>query len=192
MVFAYFFFSELTMRICAVSGCSNSMYTLEKSKSTQCNIHEVTQGSSGCDCKPPFVLYTFPTGKRNPEARKEWVRLINRKDVKTGKLWPPTYDDRVCSKHFTDNEKSDACPNPCINLGYKKEIKRRKPPKERQAIEPKPETEDDIEMNTIGDPPICKWDHSSYTYNCDCCSDCQCIGCVDKEKKIKSLMKMLI
>jgi hypothetical protein len=46
---------------------------------------------------PPVTLFPFPTEKKDQERRQRWIKNINRKDANTGKLWNPTYNDRVCS-----------------------------------------------------------------------------------------------
>lgn len=101
-------------RVCAFSHCSNGTYQLDRWKSQICKTHKTRQ--CVCSCSPPFVLYPFPTERRNKEQRMKWINTVNRHDPMTGKLWMPSPDDRVCSKHFTNNEKSEICPDPVVNL----------------------------------------------------------------------------
>ena len=66
-----------------------------------------------------FRLFPFPTKKKNPTARDSWRKIINRNvDLKGCKLWEPSKDSRVCSKHFIDGEPSNENPYPTRNLGY--------------------------------------------------------------------------
>ena len=40
----------------------------------------------------------FPAEKRKPASRKVWIQQINRKDVKSGKIWlPRSYDNLFCA-----------------------------------------------------------------------------------------------
>ena len=63
-------------------------------------------------------LHSFPTAKKNHDAREKWKILINRVDKTTGKLWSPSKDMRVCSRHFTDGEPTTDNPFPIESLGY--------------------------------------------------------------------------
>ena len=63
-------------------------------------------------------LHSFPTAKKNHDAREKWKILINRVDKTTGKLWSPSKDMRVCSRHFTDGEPTTDDPFPTESLGY--------------------------------------------------------------------------
>ena len=84
MIFAYFilrfmsyFFcfnvDTLSMgfvhRNCVAIGCPNSGQRLGKWAATTCELHGCNNGSSTCDCQPPFKLFPFPTEKKNPERR---------------------------------------------------------------------------------------------------------------------------
>ena len=109
-------------RICAFTHCSNGTYQLEKWKGATCEIHKVKHESSVRTCSKPFELYPFPTEKKNKRGRMEWIKAVNRQDPVTKKLWIPTANDRVCSKHFIGNLKSDTCPNPIANLGHKPDV----------------------------------------------------------------------
>ena len=66
-----------------------------------------------------FRLFLFPTKKKNPTARDSWRKIVNRNvDLKGCKLWEPSKDSRVWSKHFIDGEPSNENPYPTRNLGY--------------------------------------------------------------------------
>ena len=103
------------MRICAFEHCSNSAYQLQKWKIDECDVHKGVKHER-CGCKPPFVLFPFPTNLSDAETRRDWIRAVNRKDPKTGKNWQPTFDSRVCSYHFVNGKTSGAHPSPSINL----------------------------------------------------------------------------
>ncbi len=75
-------------------------------------------GTGDCNCLPPFILYPFPTEKRDPQGRRKWIQLINRKDEKTGKNWIPKRFSRVCSRHFRDGKPTITCPYPSLHLDY--------------------------------------------------------------------------
>ncbi|XP_063967299.1 uncharacterized protein LOC135156981 [Lytechinus pictus] len=120
-------------RICAVVGCSNGTYRLNKWYSQLCDRHGLKHGS--CVCPPPFVLLPFPLQNRDPDGRRRWIKAINRKRP-DGKNWEPMYGDRICSSHFRDGKPSAAWPDPTMNLGYSSVSKSsqkspRQPPKER-------------------------------------------------------------
>lgn len=129
-------------RICAVLACSNSTYTLAKWNKQLCEKHGTF--FINCSCLPPFDLFPFPTEIRDPEGRKRWVKLINRK-TKAGKNWEPSYQDRVCSIHFEEGEPTPSFPDPTKFLGYDaaspsysiKGKRPRKPPRVRVSLEPR-------------------------------------------------------
>ena len=71
-----------------IIGCSNSDYQLQK----WLNMHTCTKqdGIEACDCDPPFKLHPFPGEKTDPDTRKEWTQLVNRKDPNNDKkVWQP-------------------------------------------------------------------------------------------------------
>jgi len=71
------------MPVCAVIGCGNGEYGINKWKSVDCPVHEgCKQGDGNCVCPPPYVLYPFSHEKKDPVGRRTWTRLINRKDEK--------------------------------------------------------------------------------------------------------------
>ena len=77
------------------------------------------KGQGSCTCTAGFLLFPFPTAKKDTAKRTLWKKLINRQDPqRKGKLWSPSKDSRVCSKHFIDGKPTPEHPNPTINLGY--------------------------------------------------------------------------
>ena len=64
-----------------------------------------------------FRMFPFPTKKKKEEERQKWKQLVNRQNRK-GKLWSPSKDMRVCSKHFIDGEPTSNNPYPTEHLGY--------------------------------------------------------------------------
>ena len=86
---------------CAVIGCSNSSYQVNKWKGKICNFHDgVKRGMCGCD--PPYKLYCFPSELRNSQRRQAWMKLL-RREGKNKTNWKPCDSDRVCSNHFVDS-----------------------------------------------------------------------------------------
>ena len=81
-----------------------------------CSNHKCNFGTSRCVCEPPFKLFPFPTERKNPKGRQEWIDLINRSDPDTGECWAPKSHSRVCSKHFPDGKPTSENPNPVVNL----------------------------------------------------------------------------
>lgn len=105
------------MRICSFSHCSNSTYRLNRWLKQCCSVHSVDHGK--CPCPQPFKLFPFPSEKKDPYHRLEWIKAVYRLDTSTGKNWCPGPDDRVCSAHFVDGLPTAHHPNPTINLGHK-------------------------------------------------------------------------
>ena len=102
---------------CAVIGCSNSTYKLNKWKAESCEKHGVKK--KDCDCAAPFKLFCFPSILRNSKQRSKWVELLRRETTAKGK-WEPGSSDRVCSIHFVDEQPSANNPYPTVNMGYEK------------------------------------------------------------------------
>ena len=71
-----------------------------------------------CVCFIRFRLLPFPTKKENPIAKDSWQKLLIETDLKGCKLWEPSKDSKVCSKHFTDGEPSNKNTYSTRNLGY--------------------------------------------------------------------------
>uniref|UniRef100_A0A8C6U0Y4 THAP-type domain-containing protein n=1 Tax=Neogobius melanostomus TaxID=47308 RepID=A0A8C6U0Y4_9GOBI len=103
---------------CSVRDCPHGARGLKKWMETFCPVHQCNKGTSWCICEPPYVLFPFPTERKDPERRDEWTKLMNRKDIKTGQSWAPGKNSRVCSRHFVDGAPSTSFPNPTLNLGY--------------------------------------------------------------------------
>ena len=55
----------------------------------------------------PYVLYLFPTERKDPEGRWTWMKLLDRQED-TGKNWEPKPYPRVCSVHFPDGSPTAA------------------------------------------------------------------------------------
>ena len=85
-----------------------------------CEIHkESRHGQSLCNCQPPFKLFSFPSEKKDPEAREIWCKPTNRASTDgSQKIWAPGKKSRVCSLHFVDGEPTSANPYPTLYLGY--------------------------------------------------------------------------
>ncbi|XP_045162255.2 uncharacterized protein LOC123527064 [Mercenaria mercenaria] len=107
---------------CAVNNCSQGSYWLNKWKSQLCETCGCLRKDRRCKCEPPFRLFPFPTKIRKPELRQKWKQLVGRKDG--SKLWSPSKDSRVCSKHFIEGEPTLKNPVPTENLGYTEACKR--------------------------------------------------------------------
>ena len=106
--------------ICAVFGCHNSKRKLKLWAEEFCNLHGYNFNVGACDCEPPFRLHVFPSEKVDPDARKRWTKNINRMDSKSGKIWTPTADSRVCSIHFPEGKPTTKDPDPVLHLGHDK------------------------------------------------------------------------
>lgn len=179
------------MRNCAVPGCTNSSYTLERWYKTECKQHRCRHSSPACACNAPFSLHPFPTYLRDPEGRMKWIKLINRKDIlvvneKTksdSKIWTPARYSRVCSEHFVSGKPTTLHPYPSLKLGRKtsSEKKVRLSPK---VIVVTP-SESSSESPPIDDHPVeTENDHETYIVKCKCVPDCSCSGCVILQKKL--------
>lgn len=120
------------VRVCAIIGCINSTRLLNAWYIQLCDVHGLKNGS--CICHPPFTLFPFPSEKQQPEKRKHWIRMVNRKD-KDGGDWQPKSYDRICSRHFKEREPTDSWPVPTENVGYQipssASKSPRQPPKEK-------------------------------------------------------------
>ena len=92
MIFAYsilrlmsyffcFYVDTLSMgfghRNCVVLECPKSGQTLGKWAAATCELHGCNNGSSMCDCQPPFKLFPFLTEKKNPERRLQGAKNIS-------------------------------------------------------------------------------------------------------------------
>jgi len=100
---------------CAVVGCANNTYHLNKWKNETCDKHNARKGE--CQCDRPFQLYCFPSILRNNEHRQRWINAMKRENINKT-LWMPKDSDRVCSLHFLDGVPTNANPDPTLYLGY--------------------------------------------------------------------------
>ncbi|XP_032880517.1 uncharacterized protein LOC116975475 [Amblyraja radiata] len=188
------------MRICAILGCGNSTYHLNRWMQNVCESHNCKFSTGNCFCPPPFKLYPFPTEKRDGAARLRWTKLVNRKDVK-GKNWQPDPKDnsRVCSKHFVDGEPTTLNPDPVLNLGYLLSNSPKfphalpyrdgKPSNKRRKSGRATQTKVDQHVDNGPDNKCLRAfavDHA-YVYKCSCQEYCNCMGCIQKQKDINKL-----
>lgn len=121
-------------RNCVVVGCLNNGKKMNKWLGSDCEIHHCKRATEGCDCKPPFRLFPFPTEKKNLEARKRWTKLFKRVEP-SGKPWFPTKSSRVCSDHFISGQPTTNDPDPALNLGYERcQHRKRKEPTDRSGL----------------------------------------------------------
>ena len=146
-------------RNCVVLGCPNSGQRLGKLAATTCELHGCNNGSSMCDCQPPFKLFPFPTEKKNPECRLQWVKNINM----------PNKDSRVCNLHFVDGEPTAENPDPTLQLGHSKKTRasKRPPPTPRDnslAVRSRKRAKLDTCSDEI---PVPVLDHSADNLACD-------------------------
>ncbi|XP_078252933.1 uncharacterized protein LOC144592278 [Rhinoraja longicauda] len=188
------------MRICAILGCGSSTYHLSKWMHTVCDSHNCKFATGNCFCPPPFKLHPFPTEKRDGAARLRWTKLVNRKDGK-GKNWQPDLkgNSRVCSKHFVDGEPTTINPDPVLNLGYllsnspgsPRSLPGRdgKPSNQRRKSVTAKQTNVDRHLDNGPDYKRLRAfavDHA-YVYKCSCQENCNCKGCIQKQKDINKL-----
>ncbi|KAM7430634.1 hypothetical protein ABFA07_018677 [Porites harrisoni] len=155
-------------RNCVVLGCPNSGQRLGKWAATTCELHGCNNGSSMCDCQPPFKLFPFPTEKKNPERRLQWAKNISRNSL-NGTLWMPNKDSRVCNLHFVDGEPTAENPDPTLQLGHSKKTRasKRPPPTPRDnslAVRSRKRAKLDTCSDEI---PVPVLDHSADNLACD-------------------------
>lgn len=101
---------------CAVKDCSNGAYWLNKWKKQLCDVCGCLHKDKMCSCEPPFRIFAFPTRKYDAEMRNRWQHLVGRQ--KSNKMWSPSKDSRVCSRHFKEGKPTPANPLPCLHMGY--------------------------------------------------------------------------
>lgn len=196
-------------------GCGNSTYGVERWKRQHCEEHDCGMGSGGCACAPPFKLYPFPT-RTNPDGRRRWIKLINRKEP-NGKNWEPKYYDRVCSKHFVHGAPTAANPDPVLHLGYELSkvhsntdfiAPKRKPPAARHtpphtkqrktekqsltnatstSISHSTTADDIVNADLNTSAPGTDHAYSFDSYHCTCTPNCSCLGCAQKAAEINKL-----
>ena len=137
---------------CAVVGCTNSTYSLDKWLQATCLIHQCPHWSDICTCPEPFKLLTFP---KVPDIKKEWEKRVNRFEPinrtvkygnkvivhKKGDVWSANPQDKICSLHFVDGMPTPANPLPTINMAPNVEVlttkKQRKASMIRSPVVPK-------------------------------------------------------
>ena len=110
-------------RHCAVTGCSNGDFRLNRCRKDWCKVHNYLNSNPPCSCEPPCQLFNFPTAKKHPESRLLWCKLVNRapsdqSNSSQPKLWAPGPKSRICSSHFVDGEPTEENPHTTLNLGY--------------------------------------------------------------------------
>ena len=155
-------------RNCVVLIYPNSGQRLGKWAATTCELHGCNNGSSMCDCQPPFKLFPFPTEKKNPERRLQWAKNISRNSL-NGTLWMPNKDSRVFNLHFVDCEPTAETPDPTLQLGHSKKTRasKRPPPTPRDnslAVRSRKRAKLDTCSDEI---PVPVLDHSADNLACD-------------------------
>ena len=65
-------------RHCAVTGCSNGDFPLDRWRKVWCKVHNCLNSNPPCSCEPPFQLFNFPTAKKHPEWRFLWCKHVNK------------------------------------------------------------------------------------------------------------------
>ncbi|KAK6171030.1 hypothetical protein SNE40_019291 [Patella caerulea] len=177
------------MANCAVVGCSNSYYRLQRWAKSTCPIHNTRHDE--CVCKEPFQFFSFPSSKTQQDSRQKWIKNVNRKAGNAN--WQPTTQSRICSDHFVHGTPTVNNPYPSVNMGYDMAeiINPRKPPIQRfkvtkTQVKSKPKTRkqqlEDIDH-----------DHQyNFRSNCNCTQDCSCEGCLQKERQICLLEEKIL
>lgn len=120
---------------CAAVGCNNSGTKLSKFRQELCDRDGLTR--QFCMCTPePFYLIPFPLKYKHPDIYQSWLKNINRRDIRNkSKIWLPTKDSVLCSKHFESGSKVQT-----LFMDYEQQHKKpRKPPLFRTMIA-KPES----------------------------------------------------
>ena len=119
-----------------------------------CEVHNsLIRGKTPCVCEPLFKLFPFPTIKKNSDARKRWIKLMKRQDLR-GKPWEPKPSSRVCSAHFLSGKPTDENPDPVLKLGYQSPVsslRRRKLPPERAPPLPLKRSRKSVTHETVTD-----------------------------------------
>ena len=110
---------------CAVTGCSNGDFRLNRWCKDLCPVHNCLNSNPPCSCEPLFQLFNFPIAKKHPESRLLWCKLVDvnrapsdQSNSSQPKLWTPGPKSRICSSHFVDGEPTEGNPHPTLNLGY--------------------------------------------------------------------------
>ena len=95
---------------CAVVSCTIGNYRLKKWRRAKCSIHE-GQLQNDCPCPQPFSLHRFPSA-------------MMRRTTSKNTAWMPGSSDLVCSRHFVDGAPTLNNPDPSLELGYEKPVKK--------------------------------------------------------------------
>lgn len=113
---------DLDTEIVLFLVATTAVKRLDKWSRQMCDVHNsLIRGKTPCVCEPPFKLFAFPTIKKNSEARKRWIKLRKRQDLR-GKPWEPKPSLRVCRAHFVSGKPKDENPDPVLELGYKSPV----------------------------------------------------------------------
>ena len=96
-------------RHCAVFGCSNGDYHLQRWMKNVCQTHGVHYGC--CVCCPPFDLFTFP---RQDEHRRRWIKLVSDKYYIISQ-WLQYRPDGIAANDAIPNPNNISNPNPNRN-----------------------------------------------------------------------------
>ena len=143
---------------------------------------------------------------RNPEGRRNWIRVVNRSGCCSQKHWQPNKHHRVCSKHFVETRPTKENPDPELHMGYefkattpRREIHRTCQPNsskrfKREQTEPTDEAVGEVNstleenrdsVSVTGQDTVS--DGHSYNNHCVCGPECTCIGCADKQQHVNRL-----
>ena len=105
----------MSRRNCCIHGCHNSGVILQKWRGSANARYKNGTKRQFCECLEPFRLIPFPSQNKQPELRKEWTQIVNRRQADNkSKIWHPNDDSRICSDHF----ESTNSVLPTLNLGY--------------------------------------------------------------------------
>lgn len=113
----YRYYNIPSNRTCTVIGCDNTGWELKCWLKEECEEHKCCRSSFHCSCEPPYLLFPLPAINKDPNGRKEWIRLLKQNAESYGQEWEPSTLTRVCSDHFVDGLPSAENPSPTINMG---------------------------------------------------------------------------
>ncbi|XP_078591819.1 uncharacterized protein LOC144870920 [Branchiostoma floridae x Branchiostoma japonicum] len=124
------------------------------------NLMGYKHNTGQCTCAPPFILWTFPTEMKDADGRKQWIKLVNRKD------WKPKSRSRICSIHFCDGKPTLTNPYPTEHLGYDaKPPSARKPPAVRKPLQPSSSSKQTTSSKVVSEPKTHLHQHSELSKN---------------------------
>ena len=101
-----------------------------------CNSDDRKRGKYGFMADIEF--FPFPSSKTNKKARNKWLDLLRREN------YEPTYQHRICSRHFVDGRPTEQHPYPELFAynGYKRSENTRSAmsiqKRMKQSIQPTP------------------------------------------------------